>query len=127
LQLREHTLSHSAVAPGGDRPRRVLIVRIGAMGDILHAMPAVAALRELHPEWFIGWVVEPAWSVLLQSSTDLTLTPYKTGRSPGRPLVDQWHPFPAREWRKRLFAFSTLKEIHMVRRELWACEDDVCV
>lgn len=110
-----------------DHPRRVLIVRIGAMGDILHAMPAVAALRELHPEWFIGWVIEPAWSVLLQSSTDFNRTPYKTGRSQNRPLVDQWHPFPAREWRKRPFALSTLKEINSVRRELRACEYDVCV
>ena len=36
------------------KPLRVLIVRIGAMGDVLHAMPAVAALRERHPDWFIG-------------------------------------------------------------------------
>jgi heptosyltransferase I len=110
-----------------DHPRRVLIVRIGAMGDVLHAMPAVAALRELHPDWFIGWVIEPAWSGLLQSSTDLDRTPYKTGRSESRPLVDQWHPFPAREWKKRPFALSTLKEINTVRRELWAGEYDVCV
>ncbi len=40
---------------------KVLIVRIGAMGDVLHAMPAVTALRELHPEWEIGWAIEPGW------------------------------------------------------------------
>jgi hypothetical protein len=49
---------------------RVLIVRIGAMGDVLHAMPAVAALRERHPEWFIGWAIEPRWSDLLQIAGD---------------------------------------------------------
>ena len=49
---------------------RVLIVRIGAMGDVLHAMPAVAALRERHPDWFIGWAIEPRWSDLLQITGD---------------------------------------------------------
>ncbi|PMZ86281.1 hypothetical protein C1X95_30810, partial [Pseudomonas sp. FW306-2-11AD] len=44
--------------------RRMLIVRIGAMGDVLHAMPAVAAMRAAHPDWSIEWVVEPRWSPL---------------------------------------------------------------
>ena len=35
------------------------------MGDVLHAMPAVAALRELRPEWEIGWAIEPKWRELL--------------------------------------------------------------
>jgi len=35
------------------------------MGDILHALPAVTALRQAHPEWVIDWVVEPRWSALL--------------------------------------------------------------
>ena len=34
------------------------------MGDVLHAMPAVAALRELHPDWVIGWAIEPGWREL---------------------------------------------------------------
>ena len=28
---------------------RLLVVRLGAMGDILHALPAVTALRQAHP------------------------------------------------------------------------------
>jgi heptosyltransferase-1 len=35
------------------------------MGDILHALPAVTALRQVHPEWVIDWVVEPHWRALL--------------------------------------------------------------
>ena len=30
---------------------RLLVVRLGAMGDILHALPAVTALRLAHPTW----------------------------------------------------------------------------
>jgi heptosyltransferase-1 len=35
------------------------------MGDILHALPAVTALRQAHPGWVIDWVVEPRWRALL--------------------------------------------------------------
>jgi lipopolysaccharide heptosyltransferase I len=34
-----------------------LIVRLGALGDIVHAIPAVAALRRAHPEARIDWLV----------------------------------------------------------------------
>jgi heptosyltransferase I len=125
----ERTLfsSHDVASHSADRTKRVLIVRIGAMGDVLHAMPAVAALRDLHPDWFIGWAIEPAWSVLLQASTDHHRIIHKAGRSESRPLVDRWHPFPARGWQKQPFALSTPKEIYATRRELRACEYDLCV
>ena len=41
------------------------------MGDVLHAMPAVAALREKHPKWMIGWAIEPAWRELLQAESEV--------------------------------------------------------
>ncbi len=44
---------------------KILIVRVGAMGDVLHALPAVAALRRARPEWVIDWVVDPRWAPLL--------------------------------------------------------------
>src|ERR1700722_16755933 len=109
------------------RPLRVLIVRIGAMGDVLHAMPAVAALRELHPEWFIGWAIEPGWSELLQTSGDFDRISSGAGRSERMPLVDQWHQVPAKTWAKRPFSLSTPSEINSVRRELRMREYDVCV
>lgn len=46
------------------------MVRLGAMGDILHALPAVTALRQAHPSWHIGWVVEPRWQALLRAGTE---------------------------------------------------------
>lgn len=36
----------------------VLIVRLGALGDIVHAVPAVAAIRAAHPDARIDWLVE---------------------------------------------------------------------
>ena len=35
-----------------------LIVRLGALGDIVHAIPAVAALRRAWPEARLDWVVD---------------------------------------------------------------------
>jgi heptosyltransferase-1 len=97
------------------------------MGDVLHAMPAVAALREQHPEWFIGWVIDPAWSGLLQASTDFNRISYKAERSYSKPLIDRWHPLPAKAWSKHPFALSTFAEINTTRRELRMARYDVCV
>jgi heptosyltransferase-1 len=36
----------------------VLIVRLGALGDVVHAVPAVAAIRRAHPAARIHWLVE---------------------------------------------------------------------
>lgn len=109
------------------RPLRVLIVRIGAMGDVLHAMPAVAALREQHPEWFVGWAIEPGWSELLQSAEDFARASQSDGRSAGKPLVDVWHPVATRMWKRRPFAMSTLMDIRALRRQLRAGRYDICV
>ncbi|NYF90884.1 glycosyltransferase family 9 protein [Tunturiibacter empetritectus] len=123
----ELTPSRSVANHASAYSRSVLIVRIGAMGDVLHAMPAVAALRQQHPEWIIGWAIEPAWSALLQSSTDFNCTPPKTDRSDGKPLIDRWHSLPARAWSKHPFALSTLAEIKTTRRDLRRSRYDICV
>ena len=36
---------------------RVLIVRLGALGDIVHAVPVAAALRRAFPDARIDWLV----------------------------------------------------------------------
>jgi len=38
---------------------RILVIRLGAMGDVLRTLPAVCALRESQPEAWISWLVEP--------------------------------------------------------------------
>ncbi len=39
-------------------PSRILIVRLSAIGDVLHGLPVLCALREALPKAFIAWVVE---------------------------------------------------------------------
>ena len=46
---------------------RILVVRLGAMGDIIHALPAAAALKRSFPGCTLCWAVEPRWRDLLDS------------------------------------------------------------
>lgn len=46
--------------------RRFLVVRLGAMGDILHALPAAAALKRGRPGSRLTWAVHPKWRELLE-------------------------------------------------------------
>jgi lipopolysaccharide heptosyltransferase I len=51
---------------------RVLIVRLGSIGDIVHAMPLVPALRAWSPGVEIDWVVEAALVSAVRMCTGLT-------------------------------------------------------
>ena len=83
-----------------------LIARLGAMGDILHALPAVAALHAHRPETSIAWLVEPRWRALLPPF----VTPIE---------VD------TRRWRKNLLGADTRREVRAPRlRARRACGKD---
>ena len=47
---------------------RILVIRLGAMGDVIAALPAVASLKHSIPHSKITWVIEPKWSVLLEGN-----------------------------------------------------------
>lgn len=44
---------------------RILVVRLGAMGDVIHALPAVASLKHSFPGSHLTWLVEAQWAPLL--------------------------------------------------------------
>jgi heptosyltransferase-1 len=81
------------------------------MGDVLHAMPAVAALRARLPECHIGWVIEPRWAPLLCANGGATQTP-------AMPLVDAVHMANARSWARQPFASPTWRAMRALRSEL---------
>ncbi|HWB97482.1 MAG TPA: glycosyltransferase family 9 protein, partial [Bryobacteraceae bacterium] len=47
---------------------RILVVRLGAMGDIVHTLPAVASLKHSFPGSHLTWVIEPQWYPLLEQN-----------------------------------------------------------
>lgn len=69
---------------------RLLMVRLGSMGDIVHALPALAALREAHPNAHIDWVVERKWAELLEGCAQLnTVIPQDRGLRPTLRLIGE--------------------------------------
>ena len=106
-----------------EKPLRVLIVRTSAMGDVLHALPAVAAMRRLHPDWYIGWVIDHRWMPLLQAECGEQVA---TG-DPARPIVDRVHTVPTQEWKKNPLVPETARGILTLGRELRAAKYDLCV
>jgi len=45
---------------------RILIVRLSAIGDVIHTMPVACALRERFPQAFLAWVVEERAAAMLR-------------------------------------------------------------
>jgi len=99
---------------------RLLVVRLGAMGDILHALPAVTALRRMHPSWVIGWVVEPRWRGLLAA-------PGAAERGRAMPVVDRLHYAATRDWRGKPLTMKTLRSIRALRQELQTAGYDAVI
>jgi heptosyltransferase I len=95
-------------------PESILVVRLGAMGDVIHTLAAVAALRAARPNLRIGWIIEARWSELLCAKR----APRSGPRSPLRPLVDFVHEVDTKSWRKSLLAKETRAQIAAIRREV---------
>jgi len=51
---------------------RLLVLRLGSLGDIVHALPAVASLRDTFPQARIDWLVEMRWAELVELNPDLS-------------------------------------------------------
>ncbi len=107
----------------GANPHRLLIVRLGAMGDIIHTLPAAAALRTAFPLATIGWVVEERWIELLCTSS----ASRSGSRSPQGPLVDNIHTVNTKAWRTSLASVRTWKQIAAAVRDVRNLEYEVAV
>jgi heptosyltransferase I len=62
---------------------RFLLVRLGSLGDVVHALPAAAALRDTFPLAQIDWAIDPKWARLLEGNPDLTNAIILDRKSPG--------------------------------------------
>jgi len=74
---------------------RILLVRTSALGDVVHCLPVLTALRRHRPQARIGWVVEEAMAPLLA----------------GHPDLDELLVVRLRAWRRRPLAPTTLREV----------------
>lgn len=84
---------------------KILIVRLSAIGDVVHSLPVLHSLKTRFPECFIGWAVEDKASDILVNN----------------PLVDRVYIFPKKKWKehgfcaKNLFEFTSI--INEIRKE----------
>lgn len=102
---------------------KILIVRLGAMGDILHALPAVTGIRAALPDATIGWMVEERWSELLAAAG----TAINGAVDSGRPAVNQIHYVNTRQWRSRMFRSGIRSMIQEAMRPVRAANYDVAL
>src|SRR5882672_10729899 len=81
---------------------RFLVVRLTALGDILHTVPAVAALRLAHAGARIDWVVDRKWAPVLE----------------GSPAISDVIPFDRRS------AWGALECVQRLRENRYTCAID---
>lgn len=114
------SFSFTASAPRFDS---LLIVRLSAMGDVIHTLPAAAALRQAFPHATLGWLIEERWAELL-----CTLRYPRSGRrSAQRPLVDRVHAVNTAEWRRALFSFNTWQQMAVGLSQLRGVQYDAVI
>jgi len=95
-------------------PNSLLVVRLGAMGDVIHTLAAVCSLRNAFPIMHIGWIIEDRWSQLLCAAG----SSLSGARSQQRPVVDFVHLVNTKRWRKSLFSRQTKREARQALREV---------
>jgi heptosyltransferase-1 len=81
---------------------RVLIVKLSALGDIIHALPILDYLHQVSPEIEIDWIVEENNRDILE----------------GNPLISNVFSTRTKKWRKSLLASGTRREIDELRMSL---------
>ena len=52
-------------------PERILIIKPSSLGDIIHALPTLAALRSRFPKAWIAWLVKEQWAEILDGHPQL--------------------------------------------------------
>ncbi len=57
----------NAVTSSNSGPH-ILVVRLGAMGDVIHALPAVASLKHSYPGSHLTWLIEAQWAGLIEQN-----------------------------------------------------------
>lgn len=95
-------------------PKRVLVVRLSAIGDVVFASPLAAAFRRAYPNAHLAWLADPGCAPLLRHHPDLD----EVIEWPGPRLRALWRE-------RRLLALAA--ELHRLRRDLRARRFDVAV
>ena len=53
---------------------KIVIVKLSAMGDIIHAMVALQYIKQYHPDIEIDWIVEQGFAKILEGNPILIIS-----------------------------------------------------
>src|SRR6185369_11045608 len=90
---------------------RILIVKLGSIGDIVHTLPALDAIRKALPHAEISWVVEQSTSEILRDN----------------PLIDRLIEVDTKALRRGLMSGETLRAPRQQLRRLRASAFDIAI
>ena len=51
--------------------KKFLVIKLSALGDIVHALPVARTLRQTYPQAFIAWMIEERYKELLHNNLDI--------------------------------------------------------
>ncbi|RMG49370.1 MAG: lipopolysaccharide heptosyltransferase I [Acidobacteria bacterium] len=103
------TLIATGVANPSLADMKILIVKLSSIGDVIHTLPALAALRRRFPEARISWIVERSSASLLRD----------------HPYLDDLIEIDTRLWRRRWSSPSTWRQMRSALTALRAHRFDV--
>jgi heptosyltransferase-1 len=90
---------------------RLVLVRLSAMGDIIHAWPLAEALRQARPDIHLSWVVEEPFQPMVA----------------GHPAVDSVVTVATKRWRRRPLTAGTRAEVARLRTRFHELQPDVAL
>jgi heptosyltransferase I len=99
--------------------QNILIVRLGALGDVIHSLPVAAALRQAYPAAHIGWAIEERWAELLGVRSEWGPA---SGPTATKPLVDSIHIVKMKSWLAAPFSREGWRERRRMKAEMRAQE-----
>lgn len=82
--------------------KKVLILRLSAIGDTIHTLPVVNALKAAYPDCHIGWVVEDKAALFVEK----------------HPNVDKCYILPKKLWKKRGLSPENVKEFFDIIKDI---------
>jgi heptosyltransferase-1 len=90
---------------------RVTLIRLSALGDIVHTWPLACALATTEPRLHLSWVVEEPLRILVE----------------GHPAVDSTFTTHTGRWRRRPLAATTRSEIASFKSRLRELQPDLAI
>ncbi len=90
--------------------KRILVIKMSALGDIIHALPSLYALRQLYPAAHITWLVEPQFEGIL----------------PGKPYIDDKIIFYKNDLKKKSL-WQKLSYLAALRKDLHSRQFDLVI